>query len=147
MMTTIRQSTLEDIPALALIWRSAVLATHDFLLPADFEAISTLVVESYLPHAKFWVAVDIYDNPIGFMGLKDNHIDSLFIMPQHHGQGIGKKLVAHAAQIAGALLSVDVNEQNVSAVGFYKRLGFQVTGRSSCDSDGRPYPLLHMKQI
>ncbi|MEQ9247207.1 MAG: GNAT family N-acetyltransferase, partial [Nitratireductor sp.] len=28
--------------------------------------------------------------------------------------------------------------------GFYRKMGFAVTGRSPRDGDGRPYPLLHM---
>jgi putative acetyltransferase len=37
-----------------------------------------------------------------------------------------------------------VNEQNAQAVGFYEHLGFQRTGRSDKDSQGRPYPLIHL---
>jgi hypothetical protein len=31
------------------------------------------------------------------------------------------------------------------ALGFYLRLGFEVVGRSELDSNGKPYPLLHMR--
>ncbi|MFU6774762.1 GNAT family N-acetyltransferase, partial [Pseudomonas aeruginosa] len=41
-------------------------------------------------------------------------------------------------------LSVDVNEQNPQACGFYRHYGFRQTGRSATDSAGRPFPLLHM---
>jgi putative acetyltransferase len=40
---------------------------------------------------------------------------------------------------------LDVNEQNEQAVGFYRRLGFEVVGRSAEDGLGQPFPLLHMK--
>ena len=43
------------------------------------------------------------------------------------------------------VLTVDVNEQNPRAIGFYERLGFARTGRSETDDQGRPYPLLHMR--
>jgi putative acetyltransferase len=39
-----------------------------------------------------------------------------------------------------------VNEQNEQAVGFYRRMGFEVVGRSPDDSMGKPYPLLHMQK-
>lgn len=42
------------------------------------------------------------------------------------------------------MTTVDVNEQNTQAVGFYARAGFTVTGRSPVDDEGRPYPLLHL---
>jgi putative acetyltransferase len=41
---------------------------------------------------------------------------------------------------------VDVNEQNDGAIGFYGHLGFEVTGRSEFDDQGRPYPLLHLRR-
>jgi putative acetyltransferase len=38
-----------------------------------------------------------------------------------------------------------VNEQNPQAVGFYEHIGFLITGRSTLDGQGKPFPLLHMK--
>jgi putative acetyltransferase len=40
--------------------------------------------------------------------------------------------------------TVDVNEQNPQAVGFYLHEGFQQVGRSPLDGLGKPYPLLHL---
>ena len=101
------------------------------------------VAEKYLPDAELWVAVDQQDRPLGFMGMSQAHIDTLFIHPEHRGKGIGRMLLDHARQRAG-VLTVDVNEQNEQAVGFYRRMGFVETGRSARDDEGRPYPLLHM---
>lgn len=42
---------------------------------------------------------------------------------------------------------VDVNEQNEQAVGFYKRMGFTVIGRTGMDGLGKPYPLLQTKLV
>ena len=41
--------------------------------------------------------------------------------------------------------TLDVNEQNPLAAGFYERAGFVVVGRSPVDGAGRPFPLLHMR--
>jgi putative acetyltransferase len=38
-----------------------------------------------------------------------------------------------------------VNEQNDQAVGFYRRMGFEVASRSAEDGLGQPFPLLHME--
>jgi putative acetyltransferase len=46
----------------------------------------------------------------------------------------------------GGELTVDVNEQNPAACGFYEALGFVVVGRSPVDDDGRPFRLLHMRR-
>ncbi len=56
---------------------------------------------------------------------------------------MGALLAAHAIKTQGAS-KVDVNEQNEQALGFYKHIGFSVTGRSPLDGQGKPYPLLHM---
>ena len=52
----------------------------------------------------------------------------------------------HARSLKGPLL-LDVNEQNPQARVFYESLGFVVDGRSSVDSTGRPFPLLHMREV
>ena len=83
---------------------------------------------------------------VGFMGLTGSNIDSLFIDPDVRGQGLGKQMIAHAQAACSDVLTVDVNEQNEQAVGFYRKMGFLQTGRSPVDGDGRPYPLLHLRR-
>ncbi|MCD2519582.1 acetyltransferase [Massilia sp. G4R7] len=143
-MPTIRSSTPADATALADIWRASVRATHDFLSEAHFAEIEALVAGHYLPHAPLWV-VEADGCPAGFMGLTGAHVDALFIDPRRRAQGLGRAMIAHAEAQAGKL-TVDVNEQNPQAVGFYERMGFMRTGRSAVDDAGRPYPLLHMRQ-
>ena len=43
--------------------------------------------------------------------------------------------------------TLDVNEQNPQAVGFYEHEGFVVAGRSPVADAGRPFPLLHMRLV
>ncbi|VEB92178.1 acetyltransferase [Citrobacter koseri] len=64
-------------------------------------------------------------------------------IPTFRGCGVGKLLVEHAFTLAPEL-TTNVNEQNEQAVGFYKKMGFKVTGRSEVDDLGRPYPLLNL---
>ena len=144
-MPGIRLSTESDTAALAAIWRASVRTTHDFLSEADFREIDTLVAEHYLPATRVWVALDADGQARGFLGLSGAYVDALFIDPASRGQGVGRILLAHAESIAGRL-TVDVNEQNLQAVGFYLHMGFEATGRSPHDGAGRPYPLLHMRR-
>jgi capsular polysaccharide biosynthesis protein len=44
-------------------------------------------------------------------------------------------------------LRVDVNEQNPEAVRFYEANGFHVIRRSPVDDGGRPFPLLHLREV
>lgn len=143
-MIRIRLAEPQDRARAFDIWREAVRATHGFLSPEDFEQIGQLVAGQYLPNAELWLAVEPEDRPVAFMGLSGAHLDALFVDPARHGRGIGRALVRHALSLAPQL-TVDVNEQNASGVGFYERLGFRRIGRSALDGDGRPYPLLHLE--
>ena len=142
-MLKLRASTPADGTRVVQIWRDAVDATHDFLSAEDRAAID-VQVQAFLPQAPLWLAVDDQDRAIGFMGLSGSHIDALFIDPARRGKGVGRRLVEQAFALHPAL-TVDVNEQNAQAVGFYRRLGFVPTGHSPTDDQGRPYPLIHMK--
>ena len=68
----------------------------------------------------------------------------LFIDDHARGQGLGSVLLQYAITNMGAT-SVDVNEQNPLAVGFYQHKGFTVVSRSPLDDMGKPFPILHMK--
>ncbi len=144
-MTAIRLSAPADVPALIDIWRRSVRATHDFLSEQDFIEIDRLVSQDYLPATPVWVAVGEQERPVAFMGLSPGHVDSLFIDPDFRGRGIGREMLAHARTLEGPL-TVEVNEQNGQAVGFYEKMGFVQVGRSLVDGDGRPYPTLRLSQ-
>lgn len=141
-MINIRRSRHEEGEKLIAIWRRSVDATHDFLSNA-YRAELEELVSDFLPEAPLWVAVIDQDEPVGFMLLTGEHMDALFVDPDVRGQGIGKMLVEHALTLAPGL-TTNVNEQNTQAVGFYKKMGFKVTGRSEVDDLGKPYPLLNL---
>ena len=141
----IRQATNADHPLLLELWLRSVRATHHFLQPSDIDALFPQLRDVYLPAVELWVAVDEQDRPLGFIGLNEHHVEMLFIEPDLRGNGIGRALLDHARGSRGEL-SVDVNEQNPEAVGFYLHYGFVQTGRSPLDGEGRPFPLLHMRK-
>jgi putative acetyltransferase len=118
-------------------------ATHDFLTPEDRRDIETEVA-AFLPGALLDLAVDETDRAIGFMLLDGGHMEALFVDPDFRGSGIGRTLVEDAVKRHPGL-ATDVNEQNLQAIGFYERLGFERCGRSAIDGDGRPYPLIHLR--
>ncbi|RMH98574.1 acetyltransferase [Stutzerimonas nitrititolerans] len=139
----IRQATNADHPLLLNIWQRSVRATHHFLQESDIEELLPQLRDNYLPAVELWVAVDTEDSPLGFIGLNENHVEMLFIEPDLRGKGIGRALLDHARS-SRQQMSVDVNEQNPEAVGFYLHYGFVQTGRSPLDGEGRPFPLLHL---
>lgn len=141
----IRRASPTDTDALLDIWLRSVRATHDFVSPEDIVLMHPQV-RDYLcsDAAEFWVATDEDGQCIGFMGLAGPTMESLFLAPEHHRRGVGRRLVAHAQSLRAELL-VDVNEQNAGARAFYEACGFVVTGRSATDDQGRPYPILHLR--
>lgn len=145
MTFSLRPSTAADHDALYAIWRGAVEATHHFLAPEDLEFYAGMLRQDYLPQGGFVVAAAADDAPLAFMKMEGDTIDALFVAPAHHGLGLGRALVEHAAQGWAAVL-VSVNEQNAGACAFYQRLGFRPFGRSALDPCGRPYPLLHLRR-
>ena len=68
----------------------------------------------------------------------------LFIDPEFRAKGIGR-ILAHFAVAELKIENVDVNEQNLQALGFYQKLGFKIKNRSEFDGKGKPYPILHLK--
>lgn len=67
----------------------------------------------------------------------------LFIDNDYRGKGIGKLLVNFAIEGCCVKL-VDVNEDNVEVIGFYKHMGFKIIGRSEMDEEGNPFPILYL---
>ena len=143
MIAKIRKSTLTDGARVMEIWRRAVDATHDFLSAKDRKDIEAEVT-AFLPSAPLDLAVDETGRAIGFMLLHGNHLEALFVDPDFRGSGIGRGLVEDALKRQPDL-STEVNEQNLQAIGFYERLGFERCGRSAIDGQGRPYPLILLR--
>jgi len=143
----IRPSRADDLDTLVALWERSVRATHDFLSEADIDELRPLVGEALSDEAlELWVLAETTDVAIGFMALADQDIAALFLEPAYRGRGGGRRLVAHAQALRGGDLTVDVNEQNPAARGFYEALGFVVVGRSPLDDDGRPFPVLHLRR-
>ncbi len=125
------------------IWEQSVLATHDFLTPNDFSEIKELVQTINFDHFQVYCLTE-GDFVIGFMGVAYKKIEMLFLDPKYFGQGLGKLLMNFAINELAAD-KVDVNEQNLKAVNFYKNFGFEIIERTEKDDQGRNYPLLRMK--
>src|SRR5262249_39751337 len=141
----IRRAVPTDGDVLTDIWLRSVRATHTFLSEEDIQFFLPLV-RAHLASGdlEVWVLGSESDAPIGFMGMSGNKMEALFLAPEFHRRGGGRRMVRHAQELRGEL-TVDVNEQNPAACRFYEACGFVVEGRSEVDSTGRPFPLLHMR--
>lgn len=142
----IRLSTPADIVAIHRVWRAAVDATHGFVAAADIAFYEHLLTTLYLPHKPQWLALSPAGEVQGFIGMEGPKIEALFVHPEWHRHGVGRRLINHAVALNGRLI-VDVNAQNPGAVDFYAALGFMEIGRSPVDQAGKPYPLIHMARV
>lgn len=134
----------EDFPRVVEVWEASVRATHHFLTEADIQFFKSLV-EDDLKRVGVLAGVRDGDGQVaGFIGVEGVAVEALFVHPMWRGQGIGRRLLTYAVETLGAT-ELDVNEQNDQAVGFYRRMGFEVVGRSAEDGMGKPFPLLHMR--
>ena len=134
----------DDFPRVVDVWEASVRATHHFVSEADIQLFRPLVGEElkHIPHLA--CIRDETDQVAGFVAVAQDKVEMLFLHPTARGQGGGRRLLTYAIQSFGAT-TLDVNEQNEQAVGFYLHLGCVVIGRSELDGMGKPYPLLHLQ--
>ena len=128
-------------PTLREIWERSVRATHDFLDETDISEIKGVLISDYFPNVDLYAVREI-DSIVGFIGLRGEMIEMLFIDSDRRGCGYGTSLIEFAKE-RGAT-KVDVNEQNPLALSFYLAKGFRIIGRDDNDDAGRPYPILHL---
>jgi putative acetyltransferase len=141
----IRRATPADRDELVDIWLRSVRATHTFLSEVDIQSLLP-DVRDYLTsdEPELWVLCSDSAEVMGFMGMSESYMESLFLAPEYLRSGGGRLLVRHALD-KHPELTTDVNEQNPEALRFYEACGFVVVGRSELDDAGRPFPLLHLR--
>ena len=134
----------EDYARVVDVWEASVRATHDFVAETDIQIFRPIVTAALPAIENLACLRDQKGQLAGFVAVVDSKVEMLFLHPESRGQGGGKRLLEYAIDEYGAV-SLDVNEQNPQATGFYERMGFEVVGRSEIDGTGKPYPILHMR--
>lgn len=140
---SVRLAVPDEYPRLVEIWRSSVDATHQFLRPSDRDEIERNLPDSF-PRVRLVVA-EVDGRAVGFAGTAGKKLEMLFVDAEHWGTGVGSALLAHVVEDVG-ILRVDVNEDNVNDVAFYRQRGFVAVERTAVD-DHRPYPVLRMHRV
>ena len=138
----IREIREDDYPRLMDIWESAVKSTHEFLLEEDFLYFKERL-PIYFQYAHLF-GLEKNGAIYGFIGVAEGNLEMLFVHNNYRGMGVGKELAQYAIDNL-SVTKVDVNEQNLQAIGFYTHIGFHVVGRSELDGQGKAYPILHME--
>lgn len=134
----------QDFPELIKLWEQSVRASHHFLAEEDLQMYKDLL-SSVLSGLELY-SLRESTGITAFIAISEDMVQALFIHPDHRGKGIGSRLMKFAIDEKG-VRKVDVNEQNESALRFYKKLGFIVTGRTPVDGMKKSYPILSMELI
>ena len=141
---SVEERTTELLEQLTALWEASVRASHHFLSEEDICEIRGFVPTALVGVKHLVVALDEHNTPVAFMGVENGVLEMLFVSPDHFGKGVGRKIVQHGIDNYG-IKEVTVNEQNPSAVEFYKRMGFSAYKRTEHDEQGRPFPLIYMR--
>jgi GNAT superfamily N-acetyltransferase len=81
---------------------------------------------------------EIDDHAVGFAAWyraddATTKLDKLYVLPAHHGSGIGRALIEHVASFARdrrcTTLTLNVNRGNTAAIRAYERCGFAIRER------------------
>lgn len=139
----LEKATEADFPILIDIWEKSVRATHHFLPEIEIHNLKPLILNEYF-HSVLLHKYILDEQIVGFIGTSSDNIEMLFLDPNFRAKGVGRLLTDFAVTKL-KIEKVDVNEQNLQAVGFYEKLGFKVIGRSELDGQGKPYPILHLE--
>ena len=77
-----------------------------------------------LPENQLYVA-EQYDRAVGFLAIKDDFVDCLYIHPDFWRMGIGKALLDFAKQLSPQRVWLYTLQINVNARAFYENNGFK----------------------
>ena len=112
-----------DINKVADIWLKTNLEAHDFI-PGQYWTSNYEAVKKMLPQAEVYV---YEDNKIiqGFVGVRDEYIEGIFVSDKMKSHGIGKALLDYIKD-KKARLQLNVYQKNVRAMSFYQREGFTI---------------------
>ena len=119
----IRKLQNVDINKVADIWLKTNLEAHDFI-PGQYWTSNYEAVKKMLPQAEVYV---YEDNKIiqGFVGVRDEYIEGIFVSDEMQSHGIGKALLDYIKD-KKARLQLNVYQKNVRAMSFYQREGFTI---------------------
>lgn len=138
-ITRLTDSTKEE---LAKVWEASVRSSHHFLTEEDIQFYRSRLKDVYLQAVELYVVRD--RRIVAFMGLSDDMVEMLFVLPSEKGKGYGTALLNFAFNDRH-IRKIDVNEDNKEAYTFYLNRGYRVVGRDAVDADGKPYPIVHLE--
>lgn len=151
MELTIRRGTSADIDAIVRIFRGCWQSAYRDVLSEEVRNAMTQekAYELWLPSLsastdRETLVACIGDSPIGVARIGSDpdfpsrgHLFSLYIEPENAGKGYGRELLTAALTTLSERtfkeISLWVFKANPGAIGLYRKLGFEPTGRERTD--------------
>lgn len=131
----IRAARTDDLPRLQAIELAAGEGFRDLRMDAiaDDAPPSLEDLAGYQSDGRAWVAADASGLPVGYLLIEvlgsDAHIEQVSVHPAHARQGIGRRMIEHAAAWAGSrgleALTLTTFEHVPWNAPYYGRLGFR----------------------
>lgn len=138
----LRPFTEAHLPELTDLW---VESWREAMPEIDFEARRAWFVDHFAALIEAGAMVELAlateDGALaGFVTIDpaNGYVDQLAVHPGQWGHGVAEALIYYAAAQAGRPITLEVNEENLRAVRFYGKIGFNVTGRGANPLSGRP---------
>lgn len=130
----IRKRHVSDLPQIKTIWLETNLTAHDFV-DKDYWYEQLDSLEAALLASDVFVYED--KQILGFIGLRDDFVEGLFIKEGFQSQGVGKALLDHAKE-GKKSLALTVYQRNWRAWRFYLREGFVIQTMGFDEFNGEP---------
>lgn len=119
----IRKHKETDLDVIIDIWYKASILAHPFLDSDFVERVKKDMRELYIPNSETWVYVE-KGRVVGFIGMIENEIGGLFVLPENHFNGVGTKLVNFVVKLFNEV-EVEVFKENKIGRKFYYKYGFK----------------------
>ena len=137
---TIRRAEASDADAVGDVWLAAFKATYEFPPAHPDEDVRRWLREEIVPREETFVAVEPDGRVVGFMSLRDDDLDHLYVSPDRHDRGIGSRFVELAKERRPGGLGLYTFQVNAKARRFYERRGFVVERLGNGDSNEERQP-------
>ena len=140
----IRKLQKTDINQVSHIWLNTNLKAH-FFIPEQYWISNYEFVKEMLPQSEVYVYES--NNKIqGFIGVKDDYIEGIFVADEMQSHGIGKKLLDYIKN-KKVRLRLNVYQKNTRALSFYQREGFDIQCEGLDDATGeKEYKMLWLQK-
>lgn len=121
---TLRPATSQDLPVLAEVYLRARVAAEPSMPPLahTHDEVRAHMTGWATGERDLWLAED--DEVVGYASIRGGFLDSLYVLPEHHGTGVGSALLDVVKARCPDGFELWVFESNRPARDFYSRRGF-----------------------